>query len=366
MTTIFDYQDRLQRLAAIDGADAVAIVPGPNMVYFTGLHFHLSERPTIAIATADGLSFIVPQLEVTKITGRDDLEARLFPWSDEDGYAAAFAEAVRELGLDQANFAVDGQTMRVFEYRALQQAGAATIGDVGQELLGIRAIKSTTEVEILRDAIQRSERALDDLLKWVQPGMTEREVAGKLGNLLREHGMAENSFEPLIQAGPNSALPHGMPGDAAINADDFLLIDFGGKVEGYPADITRTVCLGTPSAEMRKIYDTVLAANQAGIAAAGPGVACGDVDKAARDVIEAAGYGAYFIHRTGHGLGLEGHELPQIAAGVTETLQPGMVFTVEPGIYVPGLGGVRIEDNIAITADGVDVLTTYPYQLEVN
>jgi len=219
---------------------------------------------------------------------------------------------------------------------------------------------------MLREAVQRSERALDALLKWVQPGMTEREIAGQLGRLLRENGLAEESFAPLVQVGAGSAFPHGMPGDRQLQADDFLLIDFGGKIEGYPADITRTVCLGSPSDEMRKIYDTVLAANQAGIAAAKPGVACGEVDKAARDVIEAAGYGEYFIHRTGHGLGLEGHENPQIAAGVTDVLQTGMVFTVEPGIYVPGLGGVRIEDNVVVTADGVDVLTTYPRRLEVE
>ena len=361
-----DYQARLARLNALDGADAVAIVPGPNMVYFTGLHVHLSERPTIAIITADGLHFIMPKLEAIKVENRADLDAQLFIWSDEDGFAGAFQAAADALNLNDLRFAVDGQTMRVFEYLAFQRAGVTHIGDVGQELLGIRAIKSAEEINLLRDAVERSEQALDALLKWVQPGMTEREIASKLGQLLQEYGMSELSFAPLVQVGPSSALPHGMPGDRALAQDDFILIDFGGKIDGYPADITRTFCLGTPTVEMSKIYDTVLAANQAGIAAAKPGVPCGDVDKAARDVIEAAGYGEYFTHRTGHGLGLEGHESPQIAAGVTDTLQPGMVFTVEPGVYVPGLGGVRIEDNIAVTADGIDVLTSYPRRLEVE
>jgi Xaa-Pro aminopeptidase len=168
-----------------------------------------------------------------------------------------------------------------------------------------------------------------------------------------------------VQTGPNSALPHGMLTDRILGQDEFLLIDYGGRVEGYPADITRTFCLGTPTSEMQKIYDTVLAANQAAIKAGGPGVAMGTVDKAARDVIRAAGYGEYFIHRTGHGLGLNGHEMiPQIAEGVEDVLEPGMAFTIEPGIYVPGLGGVRIEDDVVVTESGLDVLTSYPKRLK--
>ena len=172
------------------------------------------------------------------------------------------------------------------------------------------------------------------------------------------------AFEPLVQTGPNSALPHGMLTDRALGRDEFLLIDYGGRYEGYPADITRTFCLGTPTAEMQKIYDTVKAANEAAIKASGPGVTMGSIDKAARDVINAAGYGAYFIHRTGHGLGLAGHEMiPQIAEGVTDLLEPGMAYTIEPGVYVPGLGGVRVEDNVVITETGADVLTSYPKSL---
>jgi Xaa-Pro dipeptidase len=152
-----------------------------------------------------------------------------------------------------------------------------------------------------------------------------------------------------------------------VERDQLLLIDFGAKYQHYPADITRTFCTGQPTAEMQKIYDLVLAANRRAVEKIKPGVTCGEIDAAARQVITAGGYGDYFTHRTGHGLGLETHELPQIAGGVNTPLQAGMVFTVEPGIYLPHLGGVRIEDNLLVTANGYEELTTYPreFRLEI-
>lgn len=361
-----DYSARLAKLRAIAGLDALALVPGFNMVYFTGLEFHLSERPVIALLTADGeLSFIIPELEVPKLNQRPDLEARAFPWSDTHGYADAFQQAVKELGLDGKQLGVDGLTMRVTELLEFQKVSPSIkVSAVERQIIRIMAMKTPDEVEAMRKACQISEAALDKLLAWVQPGMTERAIATRLNEEMSALGSQGVAFEPLVQAGSNSALPHGMLTDRALGRDEFLLIDYGGRYDGYPADITRTFCLGTPTAEMQKIYDTVKAANEAAIKVSGPGVAMGTVDKAARDVINAAGYGAYFIHRTGHGLGLAGHEMiPQIAEGVTDLLEPGMAYTIEPGIYVPGLGGVRIEDNVVVTKSGVDVLTSYPKSL---
>lgn len=357
-----DYSARQAKLRQI-GADAVVIVPGANMIYFTGLKLHLSERPSIALFTADGMGFIMPELELPKLRERPDLAGQVFSWSDRDGYTGAFEQALRELGLRGKTLAVDGLTMRVFESLAFQAADSSVkIANVGTDLLRIRVVKTQDEIEAIRKANALSEAALERVMAEVKPGMSERAIAAHLAEALGAQGSEGLAFEPLVQTGPNSALPHGMLSDRKLQADEFLLIDYGGKYADYPADITRTFCLGKPSAEMQKIYDTVLRANLAAIQASGPGVTCGAVDKAARDVIAEAGYGTYFIHRTGHGLGLESHELPQIAADVPDHLQPGMVFTIEPGIYIPGLGGVRIEDNVAITETGVDVLTTYAKQ----
>lgn len=365
MTTV-DYKARQDRLRAIAGVDAVAIVPGANMRYFTGLNLHLSERPIIALFTPDGdFSIILPALEVPQLQARPDLEARAFVWTDTEGYMGAFEAALRELGLKGGTLGVDGFTMRVSEWLALQSLDSTLkVQAVEHDLVNIRARKMPDEIALMRQAIVLSEKALEIALADFRPGMTEREIAARLNEELIAQGSQGNAFGPLVQTGPNSALPHGGTSDRALGADEFLLIDYGGLVEGYPADITRTFCLGTPTAEMQKMYDVVLQANRAATAAAGPGVAMGAVDKAARDVIEAAGYGQYFIHRTGHGLGMDIHEpIPQIAAGVEDRLEPGMAFTIEPGVYVPGLGGVRVEDNVVVTDTGVDVLTSFPRTL---
>jgi Xaa-Pro dipeptidase len=363
-----DYRARQERLRAIPGVEAVAIVPGANMVYFTGLHLHLSERPIIALFTADGnFSMIIPELEVPQLQARPDLEARAFVWRDADGFMGAFKQAVDSLGLRGGTLGVDGFTMRVSEWLAFQSIDQTLrVSAVERDLINIRARKMPDEIEAMRTAIRRSEAALQKLLGWLKPGVTERDIAARLSEELTAQGCQGSAFGPLVQTGPNSALPHGGTSDRALQADDLLLIDYGGLVDGYPADITRTFCLGNPTQEMQKMYDVVLAANQAATAAAGPGVPMGAIDKAARDVIDSAGYGAYFIHRTGHGLGLDIHEpIPQIAAGVEDRLEPGMVFTIEPGVYVPGLGGVRVEDNVAVTDSGVDVLTSFPRVLKV-
>jgi Xaa-Pro dipeptidase len=367
---MIDYAARQANLRALlKHSDAVALVPGANLLYYTGLDFHLSERPTVALYTEDGWALIVPELEMPRIIARPDLEVRAFTWSDKDGYVGAFNELVKSLGVRQ--LAIDGLTMRAFEMLTFQDVGAQhvaplQIANVAQELLNIRAIKGKDEVEAMRQAARISEAALDKLLAWVEPGMDENTIARRLSDEMVALGATGFAFESLVQSGPNSALPHGNTSDRVLQEGEFLLLDYGAKWNGYPADITRTFCLGTPNAEMQKIYDTVRRANEAGIAAAAPGVLCSAVDKATRDVIDAAGYGAYFIHRTGHGLGIETHEMPQISESNHTPLLPGMVFTVEPGIYIPGMGGVRIEDNVHITETGADVLTSYRKTLTVR
>lgn len=361
MTSI-DYSARREKLLATVDADVVAIVPGANMVYFTGLHYHLSERPTVCFLHAEGISFVVPQLEVTKFDVRDDLDVQAFVWSDADGYEAAFKSAVNHLDLANQQMAVDGMTMRVFEWLAFAQAGATPDNalDAGQALLGLRAIKSPYEIDLMQAAINLSEEALKNTIDWVEVGMTEREISNYLADQMTALGTEGVAFFPLVLTGDKSALPHGNTADRPLGEDDFLLIDFGGKKGGYPADITRTFCFGDPTMEMREIYEAVRHANEAAKAVAKPGMTCHEVDKAARDVIANAGFGDYFTHRLGHGLGLEVHELPNIAPNNETVLQEGMVFTIEPGIYLPDVGGVRIEDDVVVTADGVRSLTSFP------
>ena len=356
-----DFAPRLSALRAIPGVDAVALVPGTNMQYFTGLDFFLSERPVIVVITPNKLGVIVPQLELLKLEDRPDLAPIAFAWGDEEGYGGAFARALEELGLVGKHLGVDGLTMRVTEALTFTSLDPTLhLVPVERALMGIRAIKATEETDRQRRAIAISEAALGQLLEEVQPGMTERQIARRLVDLQMEGGADSVAFT-LIQTGPNASNPHGSTTDRVLQEGESLLIDFGCVVGGYGSDITRTFCLGVVPAELQRIHDVVLAANTAARNVAGPGVPMSAVDKAAREVIVAAGYGPYFTHRTGHGLGLDGHEaVPQIAGNVDDLLQPGMTFTIEPGIYLPGLGGVRIEDDMLITESGAESMTVFP------
>ncbi len=359
-----DYLARMDALLERSGADLVAFVPGENMVYFTGLHFHLSERPILGLYSAEGLSFIIPELEVAKLEARPELEARRFTWSDQSGYQAAFHQAMAALATDDRKCALDGQTLRFFEWLALQQGGLSPLNtlDIGDLFLNMRARKAPEEIASMQRAIDISEQALQVTMEWAHPGLTERQIADKLSAEMMERG-AEGIAFMLVLTGEKTALPHGNTADRIWGENEFLLIDFGAYYQGYPADITRTFCAGQPSEKMRAIYEAVYAANKAAREFARPGLTCEQVDRAARQVIESAGFGDYFIHRLGHGLGLSVHELPNIVAGNQQILQPGMVFTIEPGIYIPGFAGVRIEDNVLVTADGLDVMTSYPREL---
>ena len=359
-----NYQERLDNLLEQSGADTVAMVPGENMVYFSGLHFHLSERPIVALYNRQGMSFIIPELEVAKLEARPDLEARRFMWTDREGYDNAFMEAVDGLTLKDKPIAMDGQTLRLFEWLALNRAGVSADQalDAGDLFLNLRARKAPEEIASMRKAIQISETALEATIDWAKPGMTERQIADRLSAEMLQRGAQGLAFL-LVLTGEKSGLPHGDTGDRVWGADEFLLIDFGARFQNYPADITRTFCYGQPTEQMRAMYEAVYGANKAAREFARPGVTCEAVDRVARDVIEQAGLGEYFIHRLGHGLGLSVHELPNMVAGNQQVLLPGMVFTIEPGVYIPGVGGVRIEDNVVVTEDGLDVLTSFPREL---
>jgi len=224
--------------------------------------------------------------------------------------------------------------------------------------------KDETEIAAMQRAVEIAQNALRDTIPAIKPGVTEREIAAELTtHLLRRGSSPAFPFQPIVSGGPNSANPHAVPTDRPLQRGDLLVIDYGATVEGYFSDITRTFAIGAVEPELRHIAEIVEQANAAGRAAAGPGVPARTVDEAARSVIEDAGYGEYFTHRTGHGLGLEVHEPPFIRGDNEQILQPGMTFTVEPGIYLPGRGGVRIEDDILITEDGSRSLTDLPRPL---
>ncbi len=249
------------------------------------------------------------------------------------------------------------------QWDRLEKAVGVPLADAGSVLGDLRARKDRDEVDAIVAAQRIAEKALDEVLGLIRPGLTEKEVAAELVYRMYKYGGEGNSFDPIVVAGARSSMPHGVPGDNVIRDGDFVTMDFGTLYNGYCSDMTRTVAVGHATDDMRRVYDTVLAAQQAGIAAAAPGVTGQAVDGAARKVIEDAGYGEYFGHSFGHSLGLEIHEDPGARPGNNEPLPEGAVISAEPGIYLPGRFGVRIEDMLWLRDGGAEDLTKAPREL---
>ncbi len=360
-------KERLAALQArLDGSnlDGIALVPGPNLAYLTGLPMHTSERPVVAfLGRKQAPVLLLPGLEAGRAAGVLGDQVQVVSYTDEAGPAGAFCQAAELLSLAGKRYAVEYLHMRVLELRALEQAApSAKFVSLESDLPDLRIAKDASEVTAMRRAIAITEEALSLLISEPVSGLTEREIASRLSQQMTQLGADGVAFI-IVVAGPNSADPHAGPSDRPVQNGDFLTIDFGAIVDGYPADLTRTFVVGEPTEKQREMYDAVLRANKAGRRAIRPGIPAEDIDRAARQVIEAAGYGEFFIHRTGHGLGLEVHEPPYIVEGNTKPVVQGAVFTIEPGVYIPGLGGVRIEDDVLVTVDGADCLTSFSRDL---
>ncbi|MGD8397840.1 MAG: Xaa-Pro peptidase family protein [Anaerolineae bacterium] len=357
----------LQRLEMENGVACVALMPGANLRYFTGLATHPSERPTVAFLPAEGPpAFVLPVLEAPAAAGHLPEGARLYTYRDEEGHEHVFQQAAAELALAGQAIGVEFLAMRLLESQRIQQAApGCRLLATEPWLPKLRMVKDETEVAHMRRAVEMAQTAMQQLLDdgAIRPGRTELEVAADLQIALLQAGGQGEAFRPIVVAGPNAASPHAEPSDRPMAPGELVIIDWGTVYAGYRSDITRTFVLGEPTPEMVEIHDAVLAANQSGRLAARPSMPAQQVDRMARRAIAAAGYGDYFIHRTGHGLGLETHEPPYLVEGNLEILEVGMTFTVEPGIYLPGVGGVRIEDDVVVTEDGSESLTTLPREL---
>jgi Xaa-Pro dipeptidase len=362
---------RFSRLfSAMDsaGMEVVALNPGPSLTYLTGLTFHLMERPTVLLAALpDQVGLILPRLEVGKLS-QSSRPMQAFTFDDNPAlWPDTFRKACQALGIDGKTVGVEPIRLRYLELGYLQQAAPkAQFVSAADILEGLRMQKDAAEVAKMRQAVRIAQDSLEATLKLAQVGMTEREFAAELTiQMLRGGADAGNPFAPIVASGPNSANPHAGASERRLTAGDLLVIDWGASYQGYVSDLTRTFAIRDVDAQMRAVAAIVAEANTAGRAAARPGIPAGDVDRAARAVIERAGYGEYFTHRTGHGIGMEGHEPPYMFAENSLELAPGMAFTVEPGIYLTGKGGVRVEDNVVITDTGAETLSDLPRELRV-
>jgi Xaa-Pro dipeptidase len=360
---------RFEKLAATiknTEFDAIALNPGPTLAYLTGLDFHLMERPVLLVyAPGKVPALILPELELQKTIGLS-YPLKTYPYGENPAeWGNHFRKAFFDLDLYGQTIGVEPRRMRVLELRMVENnAPGAHVIAADSELASLRLHKDSNEIEKMRRAVQIAQNALEATLPLVKVGMTERELAAELTIQLLRHGSEpEMPFSPIVSGGPNSANPHASPTERPLQPGDLLVIDWGATHEGYVSDLTRTFAIGEVDEEYRKIHEIVQQANAAGRAAGKPGVACAEVDKAARKVIEDAGYGQYFVHRTGHGLGMEGHEEPYMRGDNQQLLEVGMAYTVEPGIYLPGRNGVRIEDDMVVTENGSESLSDLPREI---
>jgi Xaa-Pro dipeptidase len=360
--------DKLTASLRTSELDAVILNPGPTLKYLSGVNFHLMERPVVLFVAPDQDPVLVlPELELLKVD--------LFPYKiqafaygeNPSEWDDAFRKAAQALGLEAKRIGVEPRQLRLMEFRHVK-AGApeAEYPDATDVLSALRLKKDSAEVDAMRKAVKIAQDALEAVIPQIKIGMTEHELSSELVMQLLKHGSEpELPFAPIVSAGPNSANPHASPTERTLQAGDLLVVDWGAAYDGYISDLTRTFAVGEVDAEYKKIHGIVQESNAAGRAAGKPGAPCAAVDKAARDVIEKAGYGKYFTHRTGHGIGMEGHEAPYMRGDNMQLLEPGMAFTVEPGIYLTGRNGVRIEDDMVVTETSAESLSDMPREIRV-
>ena len=326
---------------------------------------HPSERVTLALFPLAGEpTFVLPELEAPRAEANLAIKASFYTYTDVEGPSAALRRAAAELRLERKAIGVEHLRMRILELRLLEEHLSDANFVDGEPLLSqLRMRKDEGEIAAMRRAAEVNEDCFRLVQTQIRSGVTEQELAATWQKAALDAATGELPEAPIVASGLNGASPHAWATSRAIEEGDLVTIDGFLRVEGYYSDITRTYAVGEVDQELRHIYSVAQESNAAGREIIRPGVQAQEVDRAARQVIEDAGYGRYFIHRTGHGLGLEIHEPPYMVEGNELILEPGMIFTVEPGIYVPETGGVRIEDNLLVTEDGCRSLTTLPREL---
>ena len=345
------------------GLAGMLVTPGPDLIYLTGYApVAITERITMLVIPVDGEpTMIVPRLE------RPDAETAagasmlgIVDWSDGSDPYAATAELLAATG----RYAVSDSAWAMHILGLQEQLSASTYVAMTTALPMLRAVKDADEIQRLAAAGAAADQAYGEIVKVGFAGRTETDLGADLAGLLRQFGHSQVDFT-VVGSGPNGANPHHEIGDRVIEEGDMVVLDFGGLKHGYGSDTTRTVHVGEPTDEERDVHEIVRRAQQAAFEAVRPGIECQDVDRVARSVIIDAGYGEYFIHRVGHGIGLTTHEPPYMVEGETQVVRPGMCFSIEPGIYLPGRFGVRIEDIVTVTDRGGRRLNQTSHEMQI-
>ncbi|WP_456420460.1 M24 family metallopeptidase [Thermococcus sp.] len=339
--------EKLAKMMRERNFDGALVSPGSNLYYLTGIRIHeAGERPTVLAVNSEGdFHLLVPSIYENTIKD--------FPvtfWRDGENPYAKLSAMMRELGIDDGKVLVEN-TMRADWLIEILRNSKVEPHPLGKVMKELRMRKDNGEIKLMEKAAKVADEVFEEILSWDLVGMTERELALKIELAIRERSDGI-SFEPIVASGENGANPHHEPGERKLRRGDMVILDYGAKWKGYCSDITRTIALGKPGEKLIEIYEVVREAQERAFQVVREGVKAKEIDGTARRTIEEAGYGRYFTHRTGHGLGLDVHEEPYIGPDGETILENGMTFTIEPGIYVPNLGGVRIEDDVLVEGKG--------------
>lgn len=336
------------------GVDAMLVCDPSNVAYLTGFDGVFDGEDAHALVITPRTSLIYTDSRYAEAVTAAAAESEWAVRLPRQNLYVSLCEDLADAGV--SGLAIE-ESVAYGRFRFVSERFSGNVLVVDQWVEEVRQSKEPEEVARIRAAQELTDGAFEHILDMVRPGAVERDIALELEVFMRKAGSDGVAFPPIVASGENSSRPHAHASHRVIRAGDFVKMDFGARVDGYCADMTRTVVVGTASARHREIYDAVLAANLAGIAALRPGVPGSSVDAAARSVLEAAGFGEYFGHGLGHGVGLDVHELPAVGPRASKSLLPGSVVTIEPGVYVPGFGGVRIEDLVLVSEPRVEVLT---------
>lgn len=344
------------------GADLLALGPGNHMHWLLGFHPHADERPCLLLVTAVGEAFLMPALNAEG--SREHTAITFHQWADADGPDAALTAALADVGGANAKTVVLDETMRAdFALLLMDRLPGASHQFTDATLGALRMRKDNVEFTFLKENALINDRAMQAGFAAARPGVSELEVAAAIRDHFKSEGAAPEFT--IVGAGPNGAFPHHQTGDRKLQAGDAVVIDIGGRKDGYPSDMTRMAAIGAPPDGYEEVHAIVNRAVEAALAACRPGVKAKEVDAAARDLITEAGYGEYFVHRTGHGLGIDIHEPPYISASSETVLESGMVFSIEPGVYLPGRFGIRLEEIVILRDHGPEIFSELPRTLHV-
>ncbi|WP_251942799.1 Xaa-Pro peptidase family protein [Staphylococcus sp. Marseille-Q5304] len=344
---------QIQSILKEEQAQAAWITTPLNIFYLTGYHSEPHERLFALLIKDDGEQILIcPKMEMGEVQN-SPFEGKVIGYLDSEN-------PLSKLDSTFDKMLIEAYHLTVARQRELKETFEVnSFADIDQTLRELRNIKSDEEIDKIIKACALADKCIEFGVSYLKEGVTERQVVNYIENEIKAYGVNEMSFDTMVLFGDHAASPHGIPGDRKLQQDEFVLFDLGVVYEHYCSDITRTIPFGNPSDEAKNIYNIVLEAEEKAIAAIKPGVKISDIDKLARDIIAEAGYGEYFTHRLGHGLGLEEHEYQDVSGNNDNSFEAGMVITIEPGIYAPNIAGVRIEDDILVTDDGAISLTEY-------